>query len=31
MENPTLTSSPPVARSLADILEDARRVNCGHC
>ena len=29
--NPTTTASPPAARSLREICEDARRVNCGQC
>jgi hypothetical protein len=31
MPNPTLTSSPPAARSLAEICEAVRRANCGQC
>jgi hypothetical protein len=31
MTNPTTTASPPAARSLHEICEDARRVNCGQC
>jgi hypothetical protein len=31
MENPTTTASPPAARTLHEILADARRANCGQC
>ena len=31
MSNPKGTASPPAARSLHDICEDARRANCGQC
>lgn len=31
MPNPTMTSSPPVARSLLDICTDARLADCGQC
>ena len=30
MANPTATS-PPAARPLHEVCEDARRANCGHC
>ena len=30
MENPTATS-PPAARTLHEIIEDAARANCGQC
>lgn len=31
MPNPMGTTSPPAARSLHDICEDARRGPCGYC
>ena len=31
MQNPTTTSSPPAARSLRAICEDARRGPCAYC
>lgn len=31
MTNTTTAASPPTARSLHEICEDARRANCGEC